>query len=265
MKRLRWTLALCSVFVLFFTASSEAVISRNKNIAVFIGDIGQTFFTSGGAAENTIRGILLQNGFKIVNEAQMEKIKRSVDTRKIIGGNKNLIKSFTKNYHVGQVVVGQATVHKPRLNEFNMYTGTAVVSLNAYDANAQYVAASSVTGKEVGYSEDEAAHKALIAAAQQAAVQLIAGNGTGQAAASSQICALSISNVGSFNGANEILVALKGMPGVADVKMSGYGAGNASFEISGSVSVTEAAQYLINRFPNLRLGVVNGAMAQMSF
>jgi hypothetical protein len=234
---------LTGLFLLVATGSLyAAAIPTGKTIAVVIYESTRDLYTPGkgiGAAESIVKRELLASGYPVVNEAQLEKIKRSKAAAMALQGNAEAIMQLGKSYNVKILLRGQASMHEPRLNEFQLYTATANISVQAYStANGKYIFSDTVMAKEVGYTPDEAREKALAAAAQTMARNIISGEGSAGGVGSDSgpvgpagAIRLVVTGISSFSQANEILSAVQHTSRVSEARMTGYEGGTATIEL----------------------------------
>ena len=128
-----------------------AAIPSGKTIAVVIYETTRDLYNPGkgiGAAESIVKRELLAGGYPVVNEAQLEKIKRSKAAALALQGDAEAIMRLGKSYNVKILLRGQASMHEPRLNEFQLYTATANISVQAYStANGKYIFSDTVMAK----------------------------------------------------------------------------------------------------------------------
>ena len=219
-----------------------AAIPSGKTIAVVIFETTRDLYNPGkgiGAAESIVKRELLAGGYPVVNEAQLEKMKRNKAAALALQGNAEAIMRLGKSYNVKILLRGQASMHEPRLNEFQLYTATANISVQAYStANGKYIFSDTVMAKEVGYTADEAREKALAAAAQIMAQNIIRGEGSaggvgpdsGPVGPAGAIT-LVVTGISSFSQANEILAAVQHTSRVSEARMMAYEGGTATIEL----------------------------------
>ena len=219
-----------------------AAIPSGKTIAVVIYETTRDLYNPGkgiGAAESIVKRELLAGGYPVVNEAQLEKIKRSKAAALALQGDAEAIMRLGKSYNVKILLRGQASMHEPRLNEFQLYTATANISVQAYStANGKYIFSDTVMAKEVGYTADEAREKALAAAAQIMAQNIIRGEGSAGGVGSDSgpvgpagAITLVVTGISSFSQANEILAAVQHTSRVSEARMMAYEGGTATIEL----------------------------------
>ncbi len=271
---------LCFVVVGFMLFCIQPVLAGvlpyGENIAVVVYEKASDLSRPGlaiGTAESIIKQALIQNGYKLVNESQLERIKRSKAAILALQGNAEAIMKLGRKYSVSIFVVGKATLHVPRLNPFGSYTGTAAISLQVYRASdGRYIFSDVVRAKELGYTQDEAAQKALEAAAHLAAQRLIGGiasttgneGGVGYIPSASSI-SIVISNVTNFSDVNQVVYVLNQFPRVTSAKVTSYGGGRAVITVVYKGSASQLADGLRRKsLPMIITGVSgNQISAQM--
>lgn len=179
------------LMALSFTPASAANLVKGKNTAVVLYDENpgmeyrsQTVVGGGigirdqrlargisGASQalEIIRGRLISSGYRVVNPKTLASIRKNKAARLALDGNVEAIRRLAGRYGVGQYITGHVTAQRAVKNEFDLYTATAVVSINAYNSGGKYILAESADAKEVGYTPDEAQSKAVSAAAAKIA------------------------------------------------------------------------------------------------
>ncbi|GHS95067.1 hypothetical protein AGMMS50276_09370 [Synergistales bacterium] len=110
---------------------------------------------------------LRARGYKIVDEKKLAAIRRDKANRLALEGNVEAILKLGSQYGVSVSIVVQERAGEPRENEFGLYTGTSSLAVQAV-SGASLVYADTVQGKQVGYTQDEAAQKSIEAAARLA-------------------------------------------------------------------------------------------------
>jgi hypothetical protein len=108
---------------------------------------------------------LVAAGYKVVDPNKLAAMRRSAAARLALEGNVEAIMNLSKQYGVGTTITVNAQTGWPVLNEFKLYTGTSSAAVMAVTSGGRVVYSDTVQGKQVGYTEDEAAQKAIEAAA----------------------------------------------------------------------------------------------------
>jgi len=155
--------ALCAA--VFCAASASAAIPKNGAIAVIVDGAEPQHIAS---TESIMVQQLIANGYKIVDEKKMAQIRRNKAARLALEGNVDAIMKLSSQYGISTVITARAQAGQPIVNEFKLYTGTASMAVMATASNGTRLYADTVSGKQVGYTPDEAAQKSLEAAVKLA-------------------------------------------------------------------------------------------------
>jgi hypothetical protein len=108
---------------------------------------------------------LVAKGYKVVDRNKLAAMRRDAAARLALNGDVDAILRLGKKYGVGTTITVNARSGQPILNEFRLYTGTSSAAVMAVTSGGTVVYSDTVQGKQVGYTEDEAAQKAIEAAA----------------------------------------------------------------------------------------------------
>ena len=108
---------------------------------------------------------LVAKGYKVLDPNKLAAMRKSAAARLALEGNVEAIMNLGKKYGVGTTITINARTGRPVLNELNLYTGTSSTAVMAVTSGGSVVYSDSVQGKQVGYTSDEAAQKAIEAAA----------------------------------------------------------------------------------------------------
>lgn len=253
------------------SAADAGALPKGKAVAVVIAETAGILSNAAvGTAETLVKQTLMQNGYPVVNEAQLAKIRKSKAAALALDGNVDAILSLGKKYGVKIFVSGKATMHNARQNEFGLYTGTAAIAVQAYSAtDGKYLFADTVTGKDVGYTSEEAGQKALIAAAQIMAQNLVGGEGAaggaaagGGATSSVQTVTVVVTNVGGFNVANQILDACSHLPRTRSARITAFSGGTVAIEVLYQSTARDLADSLSRRGLPVSITGVSGNTVQ---
>jgi hypothetical protein len=167
--------ALLASACLLAPAAEAAPLPRGSRIAVLVYERNPAGTDRGlGAAESLVKGELVRAGYRLVDPARLERIRREKAALAALEGNVEAILALSKQYGVGTFVRGRAT-RGAVLNDLGVYTGTATLSVQVYRGDGRYLFADAVTGKEIGATAEEASQKALLAAARRMARGLLTG------------------------------------------------------------------------------------------
>lgn len=248
--------AILALLVLGGGAGAES-IPKGKAVAVVISETAGILSQAAvGTAETLVKRTLMENGYPVVNEAQLAKIRRSKAAALALDGNVDAILSLGKKYGVKVFISGKASMHEARQNEFGLYTGTAAIAVQAYSAtNGKYLFADTVMGKDLGYTPEEASQKALMAAARVMAENLVrgegaAGNGvTGgdPATSAAQTFMVVVTRVTGFHVANQILDACAHLPRTRSARITAFNGGTVTLEVLYQSTARDLADALSRR------------------
>lgn len=116
---------------------------------------------------------LIANGYKVVDPGTLEKIRRSKAAEAALLGDVNAIMNLGRQYGFSTMVTATLEAGMPVINEFQLYTGTSSLAIMAMSSGGQMVYADTVSGKQVGYTPDEAAQKSIESAAKTAVKRMV--------------------------------------------------------------------------------------------
>ena len=138
------------------------ILPKTGDIAVLVeGDDKQ----HRAIAEAMIIEELRSRGYRVVDEAKMKRIKAAAARAKAaiyaLEGNVAGILSLNAHYSAAATVVARVQAEYPRMNEFQLYTGTASVVLLAVTSGGTKLGGRVADGKTIGYSIDETMRKSL--------------------------------------------------------------------------------------------------------
>ncbi len=161
---------LMSLIAFFLSPATWASLPKGKTIAVLVkGDPSYA-----AISRSVLVRILLDDGYKAVDEAQLERIRKSKASALALDGNTEAILQLGKTFGFNVLLSAQVTAPQAVKNEFELFTATATVSATASTAsNAMQIAAATASAKEVGYTAAEASQKAVSSAARSAALVLL--------------------------------------------------------------------------------------------
>jgi len=156
-------LGLCCLAGIFASHAAEAALPNNSFAVLANGPSAQHTKSS----EAIITSQLLAKGYKVVDPKKLEAIKRDRIARLALAGDVDAILKLSSGHGATMIVV-QVEAGRPVVNEFNLYTGTSSLAVTVGAPNGSIIYASTAMGKQVGYTPDEAAQKAIEAAATRA-------------------------------------------------------------------------------------------------
>ena len=167
MKYVRaFALICCFVAVCAFCAAEAAL--PNNSFAVLANGISEQHNKT---TEAIITRQLIAKGYKVVDPQKLESIKRDKIARLALAGDVEAILKLSSGHGATMIVV-QVEAGYPVINEFQLYTGTSSLAVSVGAPNGSIIYADTVMSKQVGYSPDEAAQKAVEAAAKKAVANM---------------------------------------------------------------------------------------------
>ena len=165
-------MGVCLAFVLMFrmALSAEAAIPKNGSVAVLTKGYSPQYNAS---TASIITRELIASGYKVVDPATLDKIRRSKAAAAALNGDVNAIMNLGRQYGFSTMVTADVEAGNPVINEFKLYTGTASVAVMVTSSGGSQLYADTASGKQVGYSPDEAAQKSVEATAKLAATRMV--------------------------------------------------------------------------------------------
>ncbi len=151
------------------TVACEAAIPKNGSIAILAKGPSSQHAAS---ATSIVTQEFLAKGYKVVDPQKLESIRRSKAAALALQGNVEAIMQLGKQYGFSTMVTLNVSAGEPMENEFKLYTGTASAAVMVTGSNGSQLYADTVSGKQVGYTPDEAAQKSLEAAAKLAVARM---------------------------------------------------------------------------------------------
>ena len=119
---------------------------------------------------------LAANGYRVVDEARMKKLRaaaaRAKAARYALEGNVSAIMKLNGTYNAAAIIVARVRSGRPVVNEFKLYTATSTVSMIAVTSKGTKLGGKTAQGKAVGYTTEEAAQNAINAAVEEALAQM---------------------------------------------------------------------------------------------
>ena len=155
------------------TPKNRRILPKRGDIAVLVeGDNKQHI----AIAEAMIIEELASRGYRVVDEAKMKRIKAAAARAKAaiyaLEGNVAGILSLNAHYSAAATIVARVQAGQPRMNEFQLYTGTASVVLLAVTSGGVKLGGRTADAKTVGYTIDETRQDALKQAVREGMLQL---------------------------------------------------------------------------------------------
>ena len=127
-------------------------------------------------AEAMIIEELAANGYRVVDEARMKKLRaaaaRAQAARYALEGNVSAILKLNGTYNAAAIVVARVRAGRPVVNEFKLYTGTASAAIIAVTSKGTKLGGKTAQSKAVGYTIDETEVKAIEQAVQDGMAQM---------------------------------------------------------------------------------------------
>jgi hypothetical protein len=111
---------------------------------------------------------LVAKGYKVVDQNKLAQIRKSKAALLALEGDVDAIMKLSSQYGVSTTITVNVTAGQPALNEFQLFTGTASAAVKAVSSGGAMLYGDTVSGKQVGYTRDEARQKAVEAAAADA-------------------------------------------------------------------------------------------------
>ncbi|MCD6419688.1 MAG: hypothetical protein J7L41_03095 [Synergistetes bacterium] len=244
------------LFSLIFVLVSSSIafaISKNQRIAVIIYQ-GYSFGFNRtiGAAEAKVIEILMNAGFKVVDENQINRIRRSKAAILALKGDVDGIMKLGSLYRIDVFLKGKAVMHRARQNEFGLYTGTASISARAYRTkDGRFIFAKSFVSKAIGYTRGEARSKALLKAATMLGRYLVGLAPSGGSDRRLHKYILRVSGMESFNQVNDVVDRLQHIPAVGKVVVADYSSGNAKIYVNYRGTISSFVNDLRYNFNNI--------------
>ena len=261
--RLRNSLPLlaAAVIALFPPAGDATLLPKTGRLALVLQASGKDEASpaSVAEAEDTIRKGLIASGYTVVDEAKLERIRRDKAAMLALEGDAEAILKLGAQYGVSTFVKGAVSVHSSRKNDANLYTATAVITVKAYSASAKYVFSDTIEGRDVGYTPQDAQHRALVSAATGMRQSLLDGKAaTPHGPPERNRLRLVVRNIASFQQANAILETCKKAQGAMGAAMKGYEGGAVTIEVDFFGDAGRLRTALLDRGLPLSFGRVDG-------
>lgn len=249
-------LAVCMAVAFFFTllpsGEARAELPKGKTIAVLVKGTSHA-----PLARSILVRALLDEGYKAVDEKQLERIRQNKAAILALEGNIEAIMALGRTFGFSVLLSGSVSVPSPVRNEFGLFTATATVSATACTAsNARQVAAGSASAKEIGYTADEAARKAVEVATRSAAASLL-GKTPPQPPDSAGATFLVIAPARSFAEAHALAASCRDS-GASSASVARFAGGRAEIDVSYSGSAGQLLAALLAKRPDLKEETVEG-------
>lgn len=251
---------LIRLFVLSLTLLSPfealgAALPKDGRVAIVMRGSGALGRADVAGAASAIIRELSGRGYPVVDKDRLDAMEKSEAARLALEGDVEAIMSLGRKFGVRYYVKSVADGHKPVLNEFGLYTATVTISIQAYRASdGKYLFADSSVGKEVGYTSQESASKALLVAAERVAIALAEGEPSTKPKPKlgGKTYTLSVSGLSGLVGAESFRKDLQAMAGVESAYLKS-GMGVASFEVVFQGTADQLAGALLAGFSGMVL------------
>ena len=152
--------------------SEHSVLPKAGDIAVVVEGADEYK----ARAETLIVEMLVQRGYRVVNEAKMKSIRaaaaRAQAARMALEGNVEGIMRISSGYSVAATVVAHISAGQAKENSFGLCTGTASAEIMAVRSNGMKLGGKTSQSKQVGFTEDETLRKAVDAAVEAGMAQM---------------------------------------------------------------------------------------------
>jgi hypothetical protein len=143
----------------------EAAIPQKGSVAVLVRGPSQQHVAS---ATSIFTKQLLAKGYKVVDQNKLDQIRKNKAAALALDGNVDAIMKLSSQYGVSTMITVVVEAGEPVLNEFKMYTVASSVAVTATSSGGSQLYGDTSSGKQVGYTQSEAAQKAIESAAKQA-------------------------------------------------------------------------------------------------
>ncbi len=259
---MRKTLAICmaafAIFLLVPSVAARAELPKGKTIAVLVKGPSHA-----ALARSILIRALLDEGYKAVDERQLERIRENKAAILALEGNVEAIMELGRTFSFSVLLSGSISLPQPVRNEFGLFTAMATVSATACTAsNARQIAAGSASAKEIGYTADEAARKAVETATRSAAAALL-GKAPPQSADTAGATFLVIAPARSFSEAHALAASCRDA-GASSASVARFAGGRAEIDVSFSGSARQLLAALLGKRTDLREESVEGNTLRLS-
>lgn len=154
------------------SSSEQSVLPRKGDIAVLVE--GPEEHKS--RAEATIVNILVNRGYRVVDEAKMRRIRaasaKAQAARYALYGEFDKIVKINGSYSVAATVIAHIIPEQTRDYHSKFFTSTASVAVLAVKSNGIKLGGKTSASKKIGYTEAEAMRLAVDAAIEDGMIQI---------------------------------------------------------------------------------------------
>jgi hypothetical protein len=141
--------------------SQPDILPKRGNIAVVANGVPDHHNASVVAL---VSQQLIAKGYKVVDLKRLAAIRRDAFARLAAEENVKATMEWEKRYGAGTTITINVQSDQPVLNEFRLYTGMSSAVVTVVTSEGSVVYSDTVRGKQVGFTPDEAAQKAIEAA-----------------------------------------------------------------------------------------------------
>ena len=166
---------LCFIFCFFICSdvnASEESLPKTGDIALLVEGPEEHV----PRVETNIINMLRAQGYRVVDEAKMKKIRyaaaRALADKYILYGEKSKILKINASYNVAATIIATITPEETRENRLKLFTGTASVSIVGLKNNGVKLGGQTSVSKQIGYTQAEALRKAVDEAVKNGMQQL---------------------------------------------------------------------------------------------
>jgi hypothetical protein len=259
---LLFTALLLAVVPILFgdSGAASASLPKGPSIAVLVKGAP----AHAAAARSILVRALLDEGYRAVDEQQLERIRQNKAASLALEGDVDAILQLGKTFGFSVLLSGHVSVPQPVRNEFGLFTATATVSATACTAsNARQIAAGTASAKEIGYTAAEAAQKAAESAVR-AVVPPLLGSASGQEQESPGMrFRLIVFPVRSFAEAHALAASCR-EAGANNASVARFSAGNAEIDVEYGGPARSFLTRLLGLRKDLREESVEGSTLRLA-
>lgn len=154
------------------SSSEQSVLPKKGDIAVLVE--GPEEHKS--RAEAIIVNMLVNRGYRVVNEAKMRSIRaaaaRAQAARYALYGEFDKVLKISSGYSVAATVIAHIVPEQTRDYRSKFFTSTASVAVLAVKSNGIKLGGKTSASKKIGYTEAEAMRQAVDAAIEDSMLQI---------------------------------------------------------------------------------------------
>ena len=207
------------------------------------------------AAETEIARVLIQNGFRVVDVKQTERLEAREETASVLrGGSKQALIDLSLKFSADVLVTGEAFAEEVvpipdelRKNGLRGYQARLEVKIIDL-ANAQVLLSKAWTGNGIAAADFIAGKTALENTARKAAPEIARAlqQWTAGVGPAPRVFVLRVTGVPSFDTYNDLVKRLRTITGISRVKSRQYDSNGGELEITFQGSVDDLAETLSN-------------------